>query len=84
LEVKPGQPPRNESEQTTHYSVMDRDGNVVTVTYTLNFPYGSSIVAAGAGILLNDEMDDFAAQPGAPNAYGLFGGDANAKRPSVR
>jgi len=84
LEIKPGQPPRDESEQTTHYSVVDRDGNVVTVTYTLNFPYGSGIVAAGAGILLNNEMDDFAAQPGAPNAYGLLGGDANAVGPGKR
>jgi gamma-glutamyltranspeptidase/glutathione hydrolase len=58
--------------------------NVVTVTYTLNFPYGSGIVAAGAGILLNNEMDDFAAQPGAPNAYGLLGGDANAVGPGKR
>ncbi|MDZ7622693.1 MAG: gamma-glutamyltransferase, partial [Candidatus Competibacteraceae bacterium] len=68
-EIKPGQPQRHESEQTTHYSVLDRDGNAVAVTYTLNFPYGSGIVAAGTGILLNNEMDDFAAKPGVPNAY---------------
>jgi gamma-glutamyltranspeptidase/glutathione hydrolase len=63
-EIKPGQPQRHESEQTTHYSVVDRDGNAVAVTYTLNFSYGSGIVAAGTGILLNNEMDDFAAKPG--------------------
>lgn len=62
--IKPGQPQRHESEQTTHYSVVDRDGNAVAVTYTLNFGYGSGIVAAGTGILLNNEMDDFAAKPG--------------------
>ena len=70
-DIKPGQPQRFESDQTTHYSVVDRDGNAVAVTYTLNFPYGSGIVAAGTGILLNNEMDDFAAKPGVPNAYGL-------------
>ncbi|MCC8999494.1 MAG: gamma-glutamyltransferase, partial [Candidatus Contendobacter sp.] len=83
-EIKPGQPQRYESEQTTHYSVADQDGNAVAVTYTLNFPYGSGIVAAGVGILLNNEMDDFAAKPGAPNAYGLIGGDANAVGPGKR
>ncbi|TVR58127.1 MAG: gamma-glutamyltransferase [Candidatus Competibacteraceae bacterium] len=83
-EIKPGQPPRRESAQTTHYSVLDRDGNAVAVTYTLNFPYGSGIVAAGTGILLNNEMDDFAAKPGVPNAYGLIGGDANAVAPGKR
>ena len=83
-EIKPGQPHRHESEQTTHYSVMDRDGNAVAVTYTLNFSYGSGIVAAGTGILLNNEMDDFAAKPGTPNAYGLIGGDANAVGPRKR
>ena len=82
--IKPGQPPRNDSEQTTHYSVADRDGNVVAVTYTLNLAYGSGIVAAGTGILLNNEMDDFAAQPGVPNAYGLTGGAANAVGPGKR
>ncbi|HRX71187.1 MAG: gamma-glutamyltransferase [Candidatus Competibacteraceae bacterium] len=83
-EIKPGQPQRYESEQTTHYSVVDRQGNAVTVTYTLNFGYGSGIVAAGTGILLNNEMDDFAAKPGVPNAYGLIGGDANAVGPGKR
>lgn len=83
-DIQPGQPHRFESEQTTHYSVVDRDGNAVAVTYTLNFPYGSGIVAAGTGILLNNEMDDFAAKPGVPNAYGLFGDTANAVAPGKR
>jgi gamma-glutamyltranspeptidase/glutathione hydrolase len=83
-EIKPGQPQRHESDQTTHYSVIDRDGNAVAVTYTLNFGYGSGIVAAGTGILLNNEMDDFAAKPGTPNAYGLIGDDANAVGPGKR
>ncbi|HRD65210.1 MAG TPA: gamma-glutamyltransferase [Candidatus Competibacter sp.] len=84
IDIKPGQPQRFESEQTTHYSVVDRDGNAAAVTYTLNFPYGSGIVAAGTGILLNNEMDDFAAKPGVPNAYGLIGGAANAVGPGKR
>lgn len=83
-EIKPGQPQPYESGQTTHYSVVDRDGNAVAVTYTLNFPYGSGIIAAGTGILLNNEMDDFAAKPGVANAYGLIGGDANAVAPGKR
>ena len=84
IAIKPGQPQRYESEQTTHYSVVDRQGNAVAVTYTLNFGYGSGIVAAETGILLNNEMDDFAAKPGVPNAYGLLGGDANAVGPGKR
>ena len=83
-EIKPGQPQRYESGQTTHYSIVDQDGNAVAVTYTLNFPYGSGIVAAGVGILLNNEMDDFAAKSGVSNAYGLIGGDANAIGPGKR
>lgn len=84
-EIKPGQPQPYESDQTTHYSVVDKAGNAVAVTYTLNTNFGSDIVAKGTGILLNNEMDDFAAKPGVANAYGLVGGDANAvaakKRP---
>ena len=84
-EIKPGQPQPYESDQTTHYSVVDKAGNAVAVTYTLNTNFGSGIVAKGTGILLNNEMDDFAAKPGVANAYGLVGGDANAvaakKRP---
>ncbi len=83
-DIKPGQPQPYESGQTTHYSIVDRDGNAVAVTYTLNFAYGSGIVAAGAGILLNNEMDDFAAKPDVPNAYGLIGGEANAVGPGKR
>ena len=60
-----------ESPQTTHFSVMDHKGNAVSNTYTLNFSFGTGIVAAGTGILLNNEMDDFSSKPGTPNAYGL-------------
>ena len=71
--------------QTTHYSVVDDDGNTVANTYTLNNGYGSGVTVEGAGFLLNDEMDDFAAKPGTPNLYGLVQGEANAiasnKRP---
>ncbi|WP_077493141.1 gamma-glutamyltransferase [Rodentibacter mrazii] len=84
-EIKPGKPQPYESDQTTHYSVMDNAGNAVAVTYTLNLNFGSGIVAEGTGILLNNEMDDFSAKPGVANAFGLIGGDANAieakKRP---
>ena len=83
--IAPGKPEAYESNETTHFSVMDGAGNVVSNTYTLNFSYGTGIVAAGTGILLNNEMDDFSAKPGVPNAYGLVGGAANAveagKRP---
>jgi gamma-glutamyltranspeptidase/glutathione hydrolase len=75
----------SESEQTTHFTVVDRDGNVVSNTYTLNDSFGSKVVIAGAGILMNNEMDDFAAKPGEPNLYGLIQGERNAvaarKRP---
>lgn len=84
-EIKPGLLAPYESTQTTHYSVVDKFGNAVSNTYTLNFSYGSGLVAAGTGILLNNEMDDFSVKPGSPNGYGLIGGDANAvegnKRP---
>ncbi|MBI1362483.1 MAG: gamma-glutamyltransferase [Proteobacteria bacterium] len=82
--VGPDNPLPYESNETTHFSVMDKAGNVVTNTYTLNFSYGSGHVVAGTGILLNDEMDDFSAKPGVPNAYGLIGGDANAIAPGKR
>ncbi len=84
-DIKPGLGPLYESPQTTHFSVVDRWGNAVSNTYTLNFSYGSGIMAAGSGVLLNNEMDDFSAKPGVPNAYGLIGGEANSvaarKRP---
>jgi gamma-glutamyltranspeptidase/glutathione hydrolase len=83
-EIAAGDPMPYESPETTHYSVMDRWGNVVSNTYTINFGYGSGIVAAGTGILLNNEMDDFSAKPGVPNAYGLLGGDANSVAPAKR
>jgi len=82
--IKPGQPQPYESDQTTHYSIVDRKGNAVAVTYTLNLSFGSGIVANGTGILLNNEMDDFSAKPGVPNAYGLIGGEANAIQPGKR
>ncbi|MEL6638429.1 MAG: gamma-glutamyltransferase, partial [Bacteroidota bacterium] len=84
-QIAPGRPQDYESEETTHYSVADAQGNVVSNTYTLNFSFGTGIVAAGTGILLNNEMSDFSAKPGVPNDYGLLGGEANAvaagKRP---
>ncbi len=84
-DVSPGKPMAYESDETTQYTIIDKDHNVVSQTYTLNFSFGNGIVAAGTGILLNNEMDDFSAKPGSPDAYGLLGGDANAiqagKRP---
>lgn len=80
-----GDPAPHESEETTHFTVVDRDGNVVSNTYTLNDSYGNKITVEGTGILLNNEMDDFAPKPGSPNFYGLIQGEANAvaarKRP---
>ncbi|GAK55671.1 gamma-glutamyltranspeptidase [Candidatus Vecturithrix granuli] len=82
--LKPGNAPKYESDQTTHYSIVDKEGNAVSNTYTINFSFGSGIVVEGAGFLLNNEMDDFSAKPGVPNAYGLVGGDANAVEPNKR
>jgi len=83
--ISAGNPAPYENNETTHFSVMDSQGNVVSNTYTLNFSFGTGIVAAGTGILLNNEMDDFSSKPGVPNAFGLVGGKANAieggKRP---
>jgi gamma-glutamyltranspeptidase / glutathione hydrolase len=76
--------PAREGDNTTHFSVIDRFGNAVSNTYTLNFSYGVGMVAEGTGVLLNNELDDFAAKPQAPNAYGLIGGDANAPGPGKR
>lgn len=83
-DIQPGRPQPYESDQTTHYSVVDAAGNAVAVTYTLNTNFGSGIVAAGTGILLNNEMDDFSAKPGVANVYGLIGGEANAIQPGKR
>ena len=80
--ITPGNP--YESPDTTHYSVMDKFGNVVSNTYTLNFPYGTGISVPGTGILLNNEMDDFSAKPGSPNAYGLIGNEFNSIEPEKR
>ena len=82
--IRAGNPAAHEGDNTTHYSVVDAQGNAVANTYTLNFSYGLGLVADGTGILLNNELDDFAAKPGAPNAYGLVGGDANAPGPGKR
>lgn len=81
--VKPGVLPK-ESEQTTHISIIDKEGNAVSVTTTLNGHYGSKTVVSGAGFLLNNEMDDFSIQPGVPNMYGAIGGAANAIQPNKR
>ena len=74
----------SESEETTHFSVWDQQGNIVSNTYTLNFAYGNGIAVEGAGFLLNNEMDDFSAKPGSANGYGLIGGSANAIQPQKR
>ena len=83
-QVKPGEIPAIESEETTHLSVIDKDGNAVAVTTTLNNSYGSKTVVGGAGFILNDEMDDFSVKPGVPNMYGAIGGEANAIVPGKR
>lgn len=73
-----------ESEQTTHFSIVDQEGNAVSLTTTINNSYGSRVWVDGAGFLLNDEMDDFSVKPGSPNLYGLLGGKANAIEPGKR
>jgi gamma-glutamyltranspeptidase / glutathione hydrolase len=82
--IQAGQPREYEHSETTHYSVMDADGNAVSTTTTLNGAYGNGQVVTGAGFLLNNEMDDFSAKPGSPNMFGLLGGDANAIAPGKR
>jgi gamma-glutamyltranspeptidase/glutathione hydrolase len=76
--------PGYESDQTTHYDIVDAQGNAVSCTTTLNGAYGSKVIVAGAGFLLNNEMDDFSSKPGVPNSYGLVGGTANAIAPGKR
>jgi gamma-glutamyltranspeptidase/glutathione hydrolase len=83
-DVSAGKLPPQEGDQTTHFSIMDKDGNAVSNTYTLNLAFGSGYSVDGAGFLLNNEMDDFSAKPGAPNAFGLIGGAANAIAPGKR
>jgi gamma-glutamyltranspeptidase/glutathione hydrolase len=83
-QVKAGKPAGYESEETTHFTVVDAEGNAVANTYTLNNSYGSAVVAKGTGIIMNDEMDDFAAKPGTPNLYGLIQGERNAVAPRKR
>jgi gamma-glutamyltranspeptidase/glutathione hydrolase len=82
--IAPGKPLPFESNETTHFSIVDKYGNAVSNTYTINFSYGSGIVVEGAGFLLNNEMDDFSSKPGVPNAYGLIGGEANKIEPNKR
>lgn len=85
VDIKPADLTPYESIETTHFSVIDKQGNAVSNTYTINLNYGSGLVADGTGVLMNNEMDDFSAKPGVPNAFGLVGGEANAigagKRP---
>jgi gamma-glutamyltranspeptidase/glutathione hydrolase len=83
-QISPGLAAANEGSDTTHYSIVDEQGNAVAVTYTLNNGYGSGVTVPGAGFLLNDEMDDFAAKPGEPNMFGLIQGEANSVAPHKR
>ena len=82
-DLKPGVPP-HEGDNTTHYSIVDKDGNAVAVTYTLNDWFGAKVTAGRTGVLLNDEMDDFTIKRGVPNLYGLVQGDQNAIAPGKR
>jgi gamma-glutamyltranspeptidase/glutathione hydrolase len=82
--IKSGKPIPYESDETTHYTVVDKSGNIVSTTYTLNLLFGSGMVASGTGILLNNEMDDFATGPGIPNSFGLVGGLQNLIEPRKR
>jgi len=82
--IKPGKPVMAESTETTHFNVVDPQGNAVALTYTLNGGYGSGVTVPGLGFLLNNEMDDFSAKPGSPNLFGLIQGEANAIQPGKR
>jgi gamma-glutamyltranspeptidase/glutathione hydrolase len=83
-DVNPGLPASHEAANTTHFSIVDAQGNCVAITYTLNNGYGSAVTVPGAGFLLNDEMDDFSAKPGAPNMFGLVQGENNSIAPAKR
>ncbi len=83
-EISAGSIPGYESEETTHFSVVDKDGNAVAVTTTLNLWFGNKVVVAGSGFFLNDEMDDFSSKPGVPNVFGVTGGTANKIEPNKR
>ena len=83
-DISPGAFQGYESDQTTHYSIVDVDGNAVAITTTLNGSFGSKIFVKGAGFLLNNEMDDFSSKPGVPNMFGLIGGKANSIQPGKR
>ncbi len=82
--IASGEPLTKESEETTHISIVDSEGNAVSITTTLNLNYGSKIVVEGAGFFLNNEMDDFSAKPGVPNQFGLVGAEANSVQPQKR
>jgi gamma-glutamyltranspeptidase/glutathione hydrolase len=83
-ELLPGVNATPEGNDTTHFSIIDRDGNMAAVTQSVNLPYGNCISVPGTGFMLNDHMDDFSVKPGVPNAYGLIGEDANAIAPGKR
>jgi gamma-glutamyltranspeptidase/glutathione hydrolase len=82
--ISAGNPAAFESDETTHFSIVDTQGNAISITTTLNGGYGNRVIVAGAGFLLNNEMDDFSIKPGFPNIYGLVGGEANAIAPGKR
>lgn len=82
--IKPGNPAREESAETTHFNIVDAQGNAVALTYTLNGGYGNGVTVPGLGFLLNNEMDDFSAKPGSPNLFGLIQGESNAIQPGKR
>ena len=83
-QVKEGNIQLNESDETTHFSIVDKDGNAVSLTTTINGAYGSKVVVDNAGFILNNEMDDFSVKPGYPNMFGLIGGEANSIEPNKR
>jgi gamma-glutamyltranspeptidase/glutathione hydrolase len=83
-DIRPGELSGKEPTETTHFTVVDTEGNIVSNTYTINDLYGSRVTARGTGVLLNDEMDDFAARPGKPNLFGLIQGERNAVQPRKR